>query len=261
MGLLKKIKKVGKKFAGPIGAAAGFAIGGPTGAKIGASLGGALASGSGSKKAGKKAAKAEERAAALMAQQYQQIRADAQPFYDSGVKANTARNALMGLDGGDPTASLYASPDYQFRRDEGMRGIERSAAARGGAFSGNALRALTDFNSNLASDEFNNRFARLSSIVNGGQNALGVTAGSGMQSAGYQGNAIANAGAARASGIAGQYNALGQGVQDIFSIFGENAGSATKSPDVPRYPWDERLPARQTVKYDAYGRPVTRMIV
>src|SRR5688572_5042530 len=51
-----------------------------------------------------------------------------------------------------------ASPDYQFRRDEGNRNILGGYGAAGGsgAFSGNALKALSDFNQNLASGEFQN---------------------------------------------------------------------------------------------------------
>ena len=48
---------------------------------------------------------------------------------------------------------FYDSPDYQFRLNEGQRDIGNSFAARGGAASGNALRALTQFNQNLAASE------------------------------------------------------------------------------------------------------------
>src|SRR5262245_41030892 len=65
-------------------------------------------------------------------------------------------NALTSPD----YSNFYKSPDYTFRRDEGIRGIERTAAARGGAASGNALKALAEFNSNLAAGEFGNYFNR-----------------------------------------------------------------------------------------------------
>lgn len=58
---------------------------------------------------------------------------------------------------------FLASPDYEFRRGEGMRGIESSAAAGGGLLSSSTLKALNRFNSNLASGEwgnFTNRFTQ-----------------------------------------------------------------------------------------------------
>jgi hypothetical protein len=48
---------------------------------------------------------------------------------------------------------FFASPDYEFRRSESLRGLERSAAARGGALGGNALRATTELGGNLAAGE------------------------------------------------------------------------------------------------------------
>jgi hypothetical protein len=105
-------------------------------------------------------------------------------------------------------AGFWASPDYQFRRDEGQRDIGNSFAARGGAFSGNALRGLTDFNSNLAAGEFGNYFNRLAALSGIGQAATNTGVQAGQQSAQNIGNLLSNQGAARASGIMGQANSL-----------------------------------------------------
>lgn len=109
-----------------------------------------------------------------------------------------------------PDMSVFTtSPDYQFRRDEGMRDIGNSFAARGGAFSGNALRSLNDFNSNLASSEFGNYFNRMAALAGIGQTA----ANAGSQAAMNTGNNVAgllqNQGNARASGILGRANSVG----------------------------------------------------
>jgi hypothetical protein len=112
------------------------------------------------------------------------------------------------------------SPDYQWKRDEGMRDIGNSFAARGGAFSGNALRALTDFNSNLASGEFGNFVNRQLAMAGLGQTATSQ----GVSSANYTGGNIANLlgqqGNARASGIVDQSNALTGGVNDLAGLWG-----------------------------------------
>jgi hypothetical protein len=49
---------------------------------------------------------------------------------------------------------------YQFRRDEGTRGVEQSAAARGSVLSGGTLKELTRFNQGLASDEVDRAHGR-----------------------------------------------------------------------------------------------------
>lgn len=52
-------------------------------------------------------------------------------------------------------SNFYASPDYRFRKQEGLDAVQNSAAAGGaGLFSGNTLRGITDYASNLAAGEF-----------------------------------------------------------------------------------------------------------
>ena len=122
--------------------------------------------------------------------------------------------------GAPDMSGFFASPGYQFRRDEGMRGVERTAAARGGAFSGNALRALTDFNSNLASNEFCNWFNQLGTLAGIGQTATNQTAAYGADAASQAGRNALFAGDARASGIVGSGNAWGNTLQDLGGLYG-----------------------------------------
>lgn len=125
-------------------------------------------------------------------------------------------------------SAFFESPSYQFRRSEGTRGIERSAAARGGAFSGNALRALSEFNSSLASQEFGNYVNQLSGFAGLGQTATSQTAASGSDHAANASRNALAAGDARASGIVNQANVIGQGINDISRIWGY--GSKKKDP-------------------------------
>lgn len=120
-----------------------------------------------------------------------------------------------------PDMSVFqASPDYNFRRDEGQRGIERGAAARGGAFSGNALRALTDFNSNLASGEFNNFVNQRMRLAGFGSDATNQGQQASQYFGSQGGNALQNAGNARASGIANQANIWGNAIGGVGQAFG-----------------------------------------
>lgn len=126
--------------------------------------------------------------------------------------------------GAPDMSGFLQSPDYQFRRDEGMRGIENSFAARGGAASGNALRALTEYNSNLASGEFGDYYNRLLAQAGLGQTANNTSAQAGMQTGANVGNALMTAGNARASGIVGSSNALTGGLSRAYDMWNYGRG-------------------------------------
>lgn len=120
-----------------------------------------------------------------------------------------------------------ADPGYDFRLSEGMRGINNSAAARGGVLSGAALKAASKYNQNFASNEYSNvynrfqtnqtnQFNRLASIAGVGQTATNQVAAAGQNMANNVSQNQLSAGNARASGYVGQANALtgaiGQGI-------------------------------------------------
>lgn len=121
------------------------------------------------------------------ARQYDLSRADALPYRDAGYKSLAQLSA--GIEAGKEfnrpyTASdIQLDPGYEFRRTEGIRGVEAGAAARAGALSGRSLKELTQRNQDYASSEFGNaynryqsdltsRFNRLSSISGTGQTAV-----------------------------------------------------------------------------------------
>jgi len=120
---------------------------------------------------------------------------------------------------GTPNVGFRPSPDFEFRRSEGLRNIGNSFAARGGALSGNALRALTEFSSNLASQEFGNWFNRRAALAGIGQTATNTGAQVGASTASNIGNALIGAGNARASGITGSASAINNAVQGGISNF------------------------------------------
>ena len=110
-------------------------------------------------------------------------------------------------------------PGYAFRMSEGLKALDRQAAARGGLISGAALKGAQRYGQEAASQEFTNAFNRyqtnranqlqpLESLMGTSQtaaNTLGQAAGKYAQGAG---EAYMGAGAARASGYMGGANAL-----------------------------------------------------
>jgi hypothetical protein len=120
----------------------------------------------------------------------------------------------------DPNANFKASPDYNFRQTQGLQGIQRSAAARGGAFSGNALKALADYNSNLASSEFGNWWNRQAGLAGVGQSATNTTTQAGIATSNNISNNLLQAGDARASGVVNSTNAWGGAINQLGSAAG-----------------------------------------
>lgn len=173
-----------------------------------------------SKKASKKMAKAIQAAIDNSNKQFASTEQSFSPYLASGTAA------LDELQ--DPNRNFLASPDYEFRRSEGERGIGNSFAARGWAFSGNALRALSEFNSNLASSEFGNWFDRKARLAGAGQDAVSTLGGLRADNTANIANMTIGKGEARASGIIGSANALTRGISgaiDNWNYFGKTPSS------------------------------------
>lgn len=161
----------------------------------------------GANRAGNIESSAANAATAEQARQFDLARSDLAPYREAGTKA------LGNLQ--DPNTNFLASPDYAFRRSEGQRDLGNSFAARGGAFSGNALKALTQYNQNLAQGEFGDWWNRQAGLAGVGQaatnsgNALGAN---------YASNVGANTmyGAnARASGVLNSAGIIGGGLNNF----------------------------------------------
>jgi hypothetical protein len=119
--------------------------------------------------------------------------------------------------GGTDFSRFMDSPDYQFRRNEGTRGIEQWAASKSGPSGGNVLKALADYNSNLAAGEYDNWFNRRLNLAGVGTQATNNVAGAANNTTGALMGSAGAVGDARASGVLGTTNALTQGLQGGFN--------------------------------------------
>lgn len=187
---------------------------------------------------GNKAAKAQKNAAAQQVaesrRQYDLTRSDFEPWREAGNGALSKLEMLYGLkpaDGGATPASMVAStPGYQFRYDEGMKAIQRSAAARGALKTGSAVKALQRFGDGIASQEYDGFASRLAQIAGVGQAATGSTAAAGDNASARISAAYGAAGDARASAYANTGNAINQGVQNIASAYLWQQGNKAPMP-------------------------------
>jgi hypothetical protein len=195
------------------------------GAVAGSALLGAITS----NKAANTQAQASQQATQVQQNALDQQVALNKPFYDVGVNAT---NKLANQTPYTPDAFNYsADPGYAFRFNEGMKGLNATAAARGGLISGNALRAATDYGQQAGSQEYQNAYNRY--LTNNAQKLQAYNTNTGVlqnlasmgqgsannqaAAAGAFGNSAASniigAGNANAAGTVGGTNAMTSGLQ------------------------------------------------
>lgn len=139
------------------------------------------------------------------------------PNFGSATKA-------FGMD------QFNADPGYAFRMSEGMKALERSAAARGGLLSGSTLKGITRFGQDTAAGEYQNAFNRyqierqarlnpLQSLMGGGQTSAGLLTSAAGQLGQGLGQAAVAQGAAKASSYMNQSTALNNALQGVSNNF------------------------------------------
>jgi len=208
-------------------------------------VGGALAGRGASKAAGVQAA-AADRASELEREMFERNIELNKPFREAGI---TALNKLV------PLATEYTpfgmqqfqqDPSYAFRMSEGMKGLERSAAARGGLLSGATLKGIQRYGQDMASQEYQNAFNRyqaerqarlnpLQSLAGVGQTTSQQLGQAGTQMAGNVGNLMTGGAAARASGYVGQANALTGALSGATNMYMQGQLMNRLLPSTPSY--------------------------
>lgn len=176
--------------------------------------GAALIGGNKAASAQNKATDAGVKSSQLMVQeqkrQYDQTREDMTPWREM-AKAATSR-IIAGLQDGSFTLDGFdfqKDPGYEFRLSEGIKALDRSAAARGQLKSGGHMKNALAWGQEYASGEFDRALARrrddfnvLSAAAGAGQ--AGVTAGAkiGQQQTGNILNALTYGSNAQMTGAA-----------------------------------------------------------
>ena len=192
-----------------------------------------------------------------------------EPFRQGGVTAENRMLDLLGLSANKKApgygslgknfgmSDFQADPGYAFRMTEGLKALDRQAAARGGLISGSALKAGERYGQDLASQEYQNAYNRyqtnrtnllnpLQSLAGAGQTSANTTgnaaANFGMQGSNAlggagtaQANAIQNAANARASGYLGSQQSWNSAIQNIAAIPGQSQQNAMMNAMLNKY--------------------------
>lgn len=184
----------------------------------GSAVVGGLISSNASKSAARTQADASRYAADVQRDMFERQVELQEPWRKAGEEA---LNKLIPLTDYTPFGmdQFHADPGYGFRMSEGMKALERSAAARGLLSSGSTLKGIQRFGQDLASQEYTNAFNRyqaerqarltpLQSLAGVGQTSAQQIGQAGQTMASNVGDAVMSGAAARASGYVGQANAL-----------------------------------------------------
>jgi hypothetical protein len=185
----------------------------------GAVVGSAVIGAGASKSAASTQAAAADRSAEVQREIFERQVELQQPWLKAGEQALNRLTPLAMDYQQFGMQQFQADPGYQFRMSEGMKALERGAAARGGLLSGSTLRATQRFGQDLASQEYQNAFNRyqaertarlqpLQSLAGVGQTTAQQLSGQAGQMGANVGQAMQAGAAARASGYVGQANAL-----------------------------------------------------
>ena len=180
---------------------------------VGTAVVGAVVQSDSARKAGNKQGDASASALEEQRRQYDLNRADQQPYKDVGYGALRDLTGLSQMDPTPDAATVMGSPGYQFGLKEGLDNVQNTAAARGGLYSGGALKALTRYGNDYATTKFNDENNRLQSNFGNRWNRLAGLAGIGQSAT----NQTGKAGAAYANevGDIGMLNAKSQGANGI----------------------------------------------
>ena len=154
-----------------------------------------------------------------------------EPFRQAGMTAQQQIMQLLGI-GGDANAAGYGSaakpfgmdqfeadPGYAFRQSEGMKALERSAAARGGLLSGTTGKNLLRYGQEMGSQEYGaarnryiqdylNRLSAQQTLAGYGTGATNALAAAASQYGQQAGAGLTDIAKAQAGGTVGAANAL-----------------------------------------------------
>jgi len=220
-----------------LGGVGGFLVGGPAGAAIGATLGSGVSGSAAAQNAANTQAQATQAAQDAQERMFNRQVELQEPFRQAGIGALNKLIPLtdytkFGMD------QFTQDPGYAFRLSEGMKALDRTAAARGGLLSGATLKGAQRYGQEMGSQEYMNAFNRYQTERNAQLNPLQSLAGVGQTSA----NTL--------TGVAGAYGAqTGQNLQDIGTarasgyLGGQNALSGALGQAGQLYQYGQRTNA------------------
>mgnify|MGYP001788250648 FL=1 len=151
---------------------------------------------------------------ALQKYQYDTTRADYAPYRQAGTQAVGQMSNLLA----NPN-SITQDPGYQFGLDQGVQGVDRSAASKGSLYSGATLKALQRYGTDYGTTKLNDTFNRLGSVAQLGASGTAGTAQAGSNYANQFGANTTGLGNAGAGNALYQGNVWGNALNGAVSAY------------------------------------------
>lgn len=166
------------------------------------------------------AAGSQKNAAKAAQAQQDRVNTDAQPFLQAG------KDALSRISNPNTLLSNFTtSPGYQFRLQQGLDSVGQSKAVNGLLRSGGAVKALNDYASGTASNEFGNWWNQQMGLVQTGQSGLATEGGV----ADNKSNIALNNGAQQGNAAIGLGNNIGNLAGSLATLFNKAPATTNTS--------------------------------
>lgn len=166
------------------------------------------------------AGKGYDAATAEQARQFDITQRNLAPWLAAGGEALNLQQRFLA---GDQSA-YQESPDYQFRLQQGQRGLENSAASRGNLFGGGAQADIMQYNQGMATQGINDWWNRLAGVSQTGQVTANRLGEFGQNYANQAGQNAIGAANARGSSYINNANQWGGVIQGLGNLFGQYQG-------------------------------------
>lgn len=150
---------------------------------------------------------------------YDQNRADNMPLLDTRNQALGGLNKLIS----NPN-SITSDPGYQFGLSQGVQGVDRSAASKGGLYSGATLKALSRYGTDYGQTKLSDSFGRLSGAAGLGNIATSSNTAAGANYANQAGNNLTSLGNAQGASAINTGNIWGNALNGAISAYNRQGG-------------------------------------
>ncbi len=127
--------------------------------------------------------------------------------------------AQANMTGGTAYGGYTKTPGYDFRLKQGQDSLEASAAARGGLYSGAAMKSALEYGQDYGTSEYGNYMNRLAGRADSGMAAAQMSGAASQQAASGVSNALNAGGNAKAAGYIGQGIAINDGIQNVLGAW------------------------------------------
>ena len=170
---------------------------------------------------------------ALQKEMYDQTRQDQEPWRLAGERALSTIESMPDFQFKSEDFDFMADPSYDWRVDQGVNALDRSAASRGRVLSGAQDKSVTRYGQDMASQEYENAFRRHQSTENDRFNKeqsvynTNLTREQSLAGVGQSAtNFVGNAGANMANQVGSNTRASGNALASMYQQQGQASANA-----------------------------------